>query len=77
MKILLKSLGRMVRGFWRVLSFTRQLILNLLFIVMAVVLYYGIYSAYEQTSSDLEAAPQAPRPLLVNISKYYRKTTIG
>ncbi len=69
MKPIFKNIGRLFKGFWRVLSVTRQLFLNLFFLVMLGVLYFSFTTTYSHlTSSEEAVVAPTPRPLLVDIS---------
>lgn len=67
MKTLLKFIGRFFSGVWACLSFTRALVLNLLFIGLIAVGYYSFTSMSPVTQQE-QAVAQSPRALLLNIS---------
>ncbi len=67
MHIVFRFLGRVLMGIWHGLTFTRTLLLNLIFVGLIIGLYYSIIVM--QPAHPLESQKQAtPRPLLLNIS---------
>jgi protease-4 len=67
MNVLFAFLGRVLKGVWNGLTFTRTLILNLLFLGLIIGLYYTIIFVRppEQVESQIQPTP---KPLLLNIS---------
>ena len=56
MKMVLKGIGKIFRGIWKLISFTRQLILNLLFLLVIGVLFYAFSKGGEQPGLPDKAA---------------------
>ncbi len=67
MNLLFTFLGRVLKGIWHGLTFTRTLILNLLFIGLIIGLYYCIIFMRPAEQIERQIQP-TPRPLLLNIS---------
>ncbi|WP_281545702.1 signal peptide peptidase SppA [Grimontia sp. SpTr1] len=65
MKTLFKFIGTLLKWFWKALSFTRQLILNILFIAMLVGIYFLFTMEHAAPTKPIE---QPERALLVDIS---------
>lgn len=56
MKVIFKGIGKLFRALWRLLSFTRQLILNLLFLVVVGMLFFAFYPGEEKPLLPEKAA---------------------
>ncbi|MEJ2763254.1 signal peptide peptidase SppA [Photobacterium sp. MCCC 1A19761] len=56
MKVIFKGIGKLFRALWRLISFTRQLILNLLFLAFAGLLIFAFYPSEEKPALPEKAA---------------------
>lgn len=54
MKTIFKGIGRVCKAIWNLLSFTRQLVLNLIFLILVGALFFAFY----QGDKDTETQPQ-------------------
>lgn len=63
MKTIFKGIGRVCKAIWNLLSFTRQLVLNLIFLILVGALFFAFY----QGDKDTETQPQ-PGALVLNLS---------
>ncbi|HIF9330490.1 signal peptide peptidase SppA [Photobacterium damselae] len=63
MKTIFKGIGRVCKAIWNLLSFTRQLILNLIFLILVGALFFAFY----QGDKDTETQPQ-PGALVLDLS---------
>lgn len=67
MKKLLNFMSKMMLCVWKTITFTRQLLLNLLFIGMVVGIYY-IFSIEQALTNTVPKIPKDKQALLVNLS---------
>ncbi|MDC4167611.1 signal peptide peptidase SppA [Photobacterium damselae] len=63
MKTIFKGIGRVCKAIWNLLSFTRQLVLNLIFLILVGALFFAFY----QGDKDTETQPQ-PGALVLDLS---------
>ncbi|WIG78129.1 signal peptide peptidase SppA [Photobacterium damselae] len=63
MKTIFKGIGRVCKAIWNLLSFTRQLVLNLIFLILVGALFFAFY----QDDKDTETQPQ-PGALVLDLS---------
>lgn len=56
MKVVLKGIGKLFRAIWKLISFTRQLILNLFFLFVIGLLFFAFNQSGEQPALPKEAA---------------------
>ncbi|MCG7585392.1 signal peptide peptidase SppA, partial [Photobacterium sp. OFAV2-7] len=56
MKVVLKGIGKLFRAIWKLISFTRQLILNLIFLFVIGLLFFAFNQSGEQPALPKEAA---------------------
>lgn len=63
MKTIFKGIGRVCKAIWNLLSFTRQLVLNLIFLILVGALFFAFY----QGNKDTETQPQ-PGALVLDLS---------
>ncbi|HIF9129082.1 TPA: signal peptide peptidase SppA [Photobacterium damselae] len=63
MKTIFKGIGRVCKAIWNLLSFTRQLVLNLIFLILVGALFFAFY----QGDKDTEIQPQ-PGALVLDLS---------
>ncbi|HIF9257452.1 TPA: signal peptide peptidase SppA [Photobacterium damselae] len=63
MKTIFKGIGRVCKAIWNLLSFTRQLVLNLIFLILVSALFFAFY----QGDKDTETQPQ-PGALVLDLS---------
>ncbi|MCW8328325.1 signal peptide peptidase SppA [Photobacterium sp. SDRW27] len=56
MKMVLKGIGKIFQAIWKLISFTRQLIVNLLFLLVIGLLFFTFNKSGEQPSLPKEAA---------------------
>ncbi|MHA6608606.1 signal peptide peptidase SppA [Photobacterium damselae] len=63
MKTIFKGIGRVCKAIWNLLSFTRQLVLNLIFLILVGALFFAFY----QGDKDTETQPQ-PDALVLDLS---------
>ncbi|HIF9515963.1 TPA: signal peptide peptidase SppA [Photobacterium damselae] len=63
MKTIFKGIGRVCKAIWNLLSFTRQLVLNLIFLILVGALFFALY----QGDKDTETQPQ-PGALVLDLS---------
>ncbi|UKA29984.1 signal peptide peptidase SppA [Photobacterium damselae] len=63
MKTIFKGIGRVCKAIWNLLSFTRQLVLNLIFLILVGALFFAFY----QSDKDTETQPQ-PGALVLDLS---------
>ncbi|GEA52652.1 protease [Vibrio inusitatus NBRC 102082] len=66
MKTLFRFIGKIIKGIWKVITFIRLALANLLFIAAIVFIYFS----FSQISSNEEATPveKEPKALVLNIS---------
>ncbi|MGS4880567.1 signal peptide peptidase SppA [Photobacterium damselae] len=63
MKTIFKGIGRVCKAIWNLLSFTRQLVLNLIFLILVGALFFAFYQGDKET----ETQPQ-PGALVLDLS---------
>ncbi|ARR49778.1 signal peptide peptidase SppA [Photobacterium damselae subsp. damselae] len=63
MKTIFKGIGRVCKAIWNLLSFTRQLVLNLIFLILVGALFFAFY----QGDKNTETQPQ-PGALVLDLS---------
>ncbi|GAD91353.1 protease IV [Vibrio halioticoli NBRC 102217] len=66
MKTLFRFIGKIIKGIWKIITFTRLALANLLFIVAIAVIYFSFSQV--ETKDQAAVADKEPKALVLNLS---------